>query len=326
LNRTRGEAILTTKLLALTAFGLFSLLFVGDCWGHKVEVQVLGFSEVPANRPVRLGLFALPIADPESKFENVQDVEIFDPGKPGDRRFLGRVEIVRAIQDKISSDEFTFRIPNQMILETKKNLIARFDIERELLSEVQKQCGECEVRLRDLKVPRLNMISEDLISWSLDASQTKLQGSFVIPLKAQFSSGTQNFLVTATASIFKSALVTRRMITAGERIGEADLEMKKVDVTFLKGSLLTNIEAKGQLAARYLVAGQTVLSGDIKREPAALRGQLMKVIAGNEDLEVTTQALAEEAGFVGDLIKLKNTETQKFISGKILEKGVVKLQ
>ncbi len=326
MSRPKEEAILKTQFLALTALGLVCLLFVGDCWGHKVEVQLLSYSEAPANQPVRLGHFAVPAADPEAKFENVQDVEVFSPRQAGERRFLGRIEVVRAIQEKVSSEDFTFKIPNQMIIDIKRNHLAKMDVERTLVSEIQKQCGECQIRLRDLKLPNLNLTDEEMTSWSLDTSQAKLLGSFVVPLKVQFPSGPQGFLVTATADIFKTGLVARRVIAAGERIAGGDLEKKTVDVTYLKGSLLKEDEIQGQLAARYLVAGQTLVSGDIRREPAALRGQLMKVIAGDEELEVTVQALAEENGFVGDMIKLKNIETQKLISGKILEKGVVRLQ
>jgi flagella basal body P-ring formation protein FlgA len=35
---------------------------------------------------------------------------------------------------------------------------------------------------------------------------------------------------------------------------------------------------------------------------------------------------AEDSGFVGDVVKLKNLENQKVLTGIVVEKGVVKLQ
>jgi flagella basal body P-ring formation protein FlgA len=234
--------------------------------------------------------------------------------------------MARALQERVSADDFTFKIPNQMIFDPKRNLIPRMDVERAISAETQKQCGSCAVRLREVKLPDLNGTNEDFKSWSLDFSQANLIGNFLAPIRVQYPSGSQSYFVTGASEIFRRALVTRRTVNSGDRLNSEDIESKVINATYLKGSLLTEAEVNGHLVARALVLGQPLVSGDVKREPAASRGQLMKVIAGNEELEVTMQAVAEETGFVGDLIRLKNSETQKQISGKILEKGVVKLQ
>ncbi len=312
--------------IALLASALSLFLMAGDCEASKIEVQLLGYAEVPANAPVKMSYIAVPIEDDNNKFEAIEDLEIFSGRPAGDHRFLGRVEMARALQQTLGSNEFTFKIPNQMIIETKKNHIAHSDLQKALNLEIQKQCLGCEVKIRDLRLPELKDATEDMLSWSIDASQTKLLGSFLVPIKVRFASGEKSYFISGTMDAFKPGFVTRRAIPAGERLSESDLELKRVNVTYLKGSLLQADELKGQILAKYIVSGQPLLSGDIKREPAASRGQLMKVIAGDEALEISSQAIAEEPGYVGDFIKLKNTETQKLISGKIIDKGLVRLQ
>ena len=317
---------LENKLWALLVLALFCFTFVGECWAHRVEVQILGYAEVPANQSVKMGLIAQPGVDETSKFESIENLEVLPARPAGDRRFLGRVEMARALQEALGGSDFSFKIPNQMIIESRANFISRFDLNKALKFEALKQCPDCELKIRDVRIPELKDLGGDLLSWSIDASQTKLLGSFLVPIRVQTGSGEKNFFASGTIDAFKQGYVTRKAIPAGERLTESDLEMKIVNVTYLKGSLLQAQDLKGQLLAKYVVAGQPLLSGDIKKEPAAVRGQLMKVIAGDETLEINTQAIAEEPGFVGDLIKLKNTETQKLISGKIIDKGLVKLQ
>lgn len=314
------------KTVSQVAITVFCSLVFAVAQASKVEVQLLSYAEVPANVPVKMSYIATPVSGETTKFETIEDLEIFDGRPAGDHRFLGRVEMARALQQALGSNEFTFKIPNQMIIETRKNFITRADLQKALNVEIQKQCPGCEVKTRDLRIPELKDATEEMLSWSIDASQTKLFGSFLVPIKVRFSSGEKSYFASGTTDVFKEGFVTRRALPAGERLSENDLEKKMVNVTFLKGSLLQADELKGQLLAKYIVSGQPLLSGDIKREPAANRGQLMKVIAGDDTLEVSSQAVAEEAGYIGDLIKLKNTETQKLISGKIVDKGLVRLQ
>jgi flagella basal body P-ring formation protein FlgA len=68
------------------------------------------------------------------------------------------------------------------------------------------------------------------------------------------------------------------------------------------------------------------LLSDLKREPAAHRGQVVRALVGDQDFEISINASAEENGFIGDLIKVKNLETQKMMSGIVIDKGVVKVQ
>lgn len=102
--------------------------------------------------------------------------------------------------------------------------------------------------------------------------------------------------------------------------------MSMTDVTFAKDGSLRMEDIQGQMAARSLPVGSTVWASDLKREPAAKKGQIVKALLGDDSFEISVNMMAEDSGFVGDLIKVKNLETQKVLSGLVTEKGVVKLQ
>jgi flagella basal body P-ring formation protein FlgA len=120
--------------------------------------------------------------------------------------------------------------------------------------------------------------------------------------------------------------VTTRQLNPGEKITSRDFRMEEVDVTFAKDGVPKSSEVEGQLASRILSVNQPIFKSDYKKELAVTRGQLIRAISGNETFEVTSQAIAEEQGYVGDLIRIKNSESQKMLSGQIVEKGVVKVQ
>lgn len=313
------------KFLNLFLVGALSLL--GGFASAKTEIQVYSFSEVPAQQPIRLGLIAGPMKDGKTAFEKVENLEVLEGRSAGDRLYLSRTEIARILQEKMADDhDFTFRIPNQLVVESRNNFIPAVDVNAKLLELIRKTCESCLVKIKDLKVPEIKT-TEVMTAWSIDGAQVALRGAVLLPLQVQFKNGSQKiFWAPVHISLERQGLVARRSLKMGDRLAAEDYELKPVDITYQKESLASETEAQSQILAHYVSAGQALVAGDLKREPAAVRGQLIRVLAGGEELEVSIQAVAEEAGSIGDLIKLKIPESQKLISGKIIEKGVVRLQ
>lgn len=309
------------KLTLLITF--FSLLASAS---EKLEVYVYPYSEVPANEAVRLGLIAGPDASGFEQFAEIENIEILQPRKAGEKSFVSQKEMANALKEAVSSSRYTFRIPNQIIVESKENLIPQLYLARKIIRAAQDQCAGCVVKIRDMRVPEIPR-GRQMKSWDLDFTGLRVAGSNLIPLVAKMENGQDLRLFVQTQTHLEKLLpVSKRTLAIGERLSEQDVELKYVNVTFEKQSLLEKTDIVGKLVGKYLAVGQPFHAMDIKREPAAARGQIVRVLAGDENFEVSIQAQAEEPGFVGDIIKIKNTDSQKFMSGQLIEKGVVKLQ
>ena len=87
----------------------------------RTEIDIQPFSEVPSGQAVKLGWIASPTVDGPSNFEKIEDLEILEAANSGERQFLGRVELARILRDKLElADEFSFKIPNQIVIQSKK--------------------------------------------------------------------------------------------------------------------------------------------------------------------------------------------------------------
>ena len=217
------------------------------------------------------------------------------------------------------------KIPKFIYVEKSVALVSNEVVTRQITEEVLKNCEACQVQVLDLKIPKVNAVDEQL-QWSLRFDNFKARGPFQIPLVIENSVTQSTYWVTGKLVVQKQLPVARRNLNYGERIQNADIEMKWVDVSFQKSGFASQNEVLGATVGRTLTAGQAVFQGDLKREPAVQRGQIVRVVSGNEAFEVSMTAQAENAGFVGDLVRLKNLETQKFMSGVIVEKGLVKVE
>lgn len=212
-----------------------------------------------------------------------------------------------------------FKVPSQVQVSFAATPVSRQEVERKVHNILKARCNECEYQISIQSTPR-----PASKMWDLDFTQLSAKGGFLLPLR----DGDQRQIkwISGTIRVSKLTPVTTRLILQGERVQADDLRMSMTDVTFAKDGSLRMEDIQGQMAARSLPVGSTVWASDLKREPAAKKGQIVKALLGDDSFEISVNMMAEDSGFVGDLIKVKNLETQKVLSGLVTEKGVVKLQ
>lgn len=211
-----------------------------------------------------------------------------------------------------------FKIPSEVKVTFSGAPISRQAVERQLLNVLKTRCADCEFRisLQNIPVPNTK-------NWQLDTGDVTLKHSLLIPVQ---EGGNNNKWISATIRFSKLTPVASRMILQGERLQANDMHLEMTDITYAKDGALRLEDIQGQAAARTLNVGTAIFSSDLRREPAAKRGQMVQAILGNGDFEIFSNMLAEENGNIGDTIKVKNTDSQKVLSGVVTDKGVVKLQ
>ncbi|KHD89687.1 MAG: flagellar basal body P-ring biosynthesis protein FlgA [Bdellovibrio sp. ArHS] len=212
-----------------------------------------------------------------------------------------------------------YKIPSEVKVAFAATPISREEIQRKVLNHLQVRCNECEYKVSIQSTP-----APAQKQWDLDFTQLTGKGGFLLPLR----DGDQRQLkwISGTIRVSQLTPVASRLILQGERVQQEDVHMVMTDVTFAKDNALRLADIQGQLAARSLPVGTAIWSTDLKREPAAKKGQIVKALLGDEGFEISVNMQAEDNGFVGDLIKVKNLDNQKVLSGVVIEKGVVKLQ
>ena len=232
---------------------------------------------------------------------------------------LGKMRAALNSQESLRRMNPQFKVPSQVKVSFASTPISKQEIERKIHNVLKARCNECEYQVSVQSTPRP---ASKL--WDLDYTQLSAKGGFLLPLR----DGDQRQIkwISGTIRVSRLTPVTTRLILQGERVQAEDLRMSMTEVTFAKDGSLRMEDIQGQLAARSLPVGSTVWASDLKREPAAKKGQVVKALLGDDSFEISVNMMAEDSGFVGDIIKVKNLETQKVLSGLVTEKGVVKLQ
>src|SRR5690606_13249839 len=99
-----------------------------------------------------------------------------------------------------------------------------------------------------------------------------------------------------------------------------------VDVTFSKDQLASREDIAFMTPRRFIGVRQALMKSDLRKSFAVQRGQTVRVTSGGEMFEVTTRMKAEESGAVGDSIRVKNLETKKVLSARVISQGAVRIE
>ncbi|MGE5086664.1 MAG: flagellar basal body P-ring formation chaperone FlgA [Bacillota bacterium] len=304
---------------------VFALILSVQAWARP-EISIPSSVEVSQRPVLRLGDIAVVKGGNEALLAQMDALVLRDDARElllsqhfESKEILAKLREAMDQNEDFKSLNPVFKVPSVVKVSFASAPISKQEVQRKITNYLTARCADCEYSISIQSVP-----DPANRQWSLDLTQLSAKGGFLVPVR----DGENNQLkwISGTIRVSRLTPVTTKMISQGERINAQDLQMSMMDVTFAKDSPLRIEDAQGQLATRTLPVGTPVWASDLKREPAAKRGQIVKAVIGDDSFEITVNMQAEDNGFVGDLIKVKNLETQKILSGQVTDKGVVKLQ
>ncbi len=120
--------------------------------------------------------------------------------------------------------------------------------------------------------------------------------------------------------------VLLRDVRAGEVIAADMIELRRVPIDAgLTASALDSTQVLGTAAARPLQAGKMLLSSDLVRPLVVKQGDLVILVVESGAIRVRTSATAEQAGAVGDRIRVIVQESGREISALVVSRETVRI-
>jgi flagella basal body P-ring formation protein FlgA len=123
-----------------------------------------------------------------------------------------------------------------------------------------------------------------------------------------------------------TAVVPTRTIYPGEEIGAGSVE--EVDVTNpnLSGEYARqSSEVLGMVAKRTLLPGRTIPPSALREAFAVTRGQTVRLTFSIGTMTISAQGTPLDNAAVGDIIKVRNTDSGVTVSGTVMADKTVKV-
>lgn len=213
-----------------------------------------------------------------------------------------------------------FVLPNDLKILKSTGAVSRMEVERKIKNKINADCGACEVQVLISNVPQ-NIESD----WAMDLNIDLSKKNVMIPVYSTRNTNSKGWIV-AEIKRYKSVPVLNQSVKVGDVLTEEMLTVEKREMMDVRNTYQAMSSLVGMQAVRFLNAGQVVQFSDVKKEQLVKKGQMVKAIVGNNAFEVAITAEVQEGGAVGDVVKVKNLDSQKVFAAKIIERGVVRIE
>ena len=261
--------------------------------------------------------------------ETVQALQLIKLGKApklGGKIVLTAQKLAMAIRVHKELRGYNFQIPHRITIVNNGYAANAVTIRRKLLAAWQPLCDDCKLVIKNLQMPVIaTRYAND--KWILDQPDAVPRGHFAQKL-IFMTAGREPVIywVNGELEIRKRVPVLTRSIYGGMRLTANDFKFEWRDVTYATDSSPNAKQMLGHQIAAMMTAGQIIWRSSLVREKAVQYGQIVRVTSGAGLWQVSLLAKAEQAGFVGDLVNVRNTETKKVFSARVVGPGLVELQ
>lgn len=268
----------------------------------------------------------------EKLIEALRSVRLADAPAGGESRTFTSLGIGEAFASRAHGIEKALGVsialdcPSRVVVSRKSFKFQKANVEEVLRSQFASACADCEIEISNLALPAVPKTIPSHAPWKVRTRGEIPKGSFSVPVEIGEEGATRSFWITGSIAVFKQAPVATRAIGAGERIQPEDFIVQKKDVTFATDSIATPPDLGASIAGRSIAAGSVIWRGSLRREAAIKFGDVVKVVAGTEEWQVSIEGVAQSAASVGDPVKVKIPRTQKVISGLVKDKGWVEVR
>lgn len=307
---------------------------------ESLKASVLSSSgQIKIHKEIRVQSKSVLTLEDCAEFVNIDDrilddlkkIEILKAPKIGNTKTYSSSYLAKLIKDKtkkiLIGDEVEFFIPNEVTLDNRAIKFNRENIEASLIEAMKSQCPKCEFEIVSLQVPILNQLKETPHHWNIKLNSGIPKGSFSIPIEITLDDLSRRlFWISGQLRVYKNVYVAKRNLNISENLQEEDLKIEKREITFINDFAAQQEDIRSVQVNRPIAAGQIIDMSSLRKSSAAHFGDTVKVTAGSEDWQISTEGLIQQNAFIGDTVKVKILRTQKLISGTLVNKSLVEVR
>jgi len=247
----------------------------------------------------------------------------------GERQSIHDVTITPLLRPLIQKERLRFKesihlvVPKVISVTTSRGDINVEFVRDELMQAWKSLCVGCQLEVTGLSVPRLTQVRD----WSLNLKSDLPRGGFSLPVNVIKEDGSSSVgWVSGTLKIKRKVPVATRILAMNERVSIKDFNWEYRDTSYAIDGIPTAEDLAGRKLRQGLRVSDILWKSMLERERAVRRGDMVQIRSASGAWEVTMNAVAQEDGFVGDVINLKNAKSNAVLMGQVTGQGEVDLR
>lgn len=124
--------------------------------------------------------------------------------------------------------------------------------------------------------------------------------------------------------LYQNVVVAARPLAAREQLGADAVRYERLDIGRLAPGFLTDLnKAEGLVVRSAMQPGMVVTSYMLQKPVVIKHGSTVSIVARAGSLEVSTVGIAMQDGVLGQIIRVQNANSRKFMSAKVVDEANV---
>lgn len=117
--------------------------------------------------------------------------------------------------------------------------------------------------------------------------------------------------------VWQKVLVTPKKIKSRTLVQETDFVLKKRNIAGLKAKPLTHLPETHWLS-KSLNKNQILTQDQLTQTPQVIKGEAVQIKVSTHGISITAKAIAQNDGYTGQIIQMKNPDTNKYFAARII--------
>ena len=165
------------------------------------------------------------------------------------------------------------------------------------------------------------------LSWDIVPSSPQIIGSsrFSIILKVD-NKVRKNFSVKGETKAVTSVATASRKLKYGDIITPDMVTIADRDISTLQSYSRSASELIGSVVKRNIQEGSVIGPEDVELPPVIEKGELVRIVVSHGGLLLTAAGIAKSDGHLDEVIRVKNTDSNKLIYCRVQAPGLVEVR
>lgn len=296
---------------------------------HSPAITVtVAASSVLENEVVLLGDIAR-VDAPEMLKEAIDGIEISPSPKPDKIKSISRRRIVSSVnRQRFLPEDITIQSPEQVYVKRAAQLITESDVREYILSIIAKRFKDKEYKLLSLNVRGITPYPLGDVMFRMDSDEMVDPNGRISTAVYVYVDGRKEdrLNVLGKMEVYERVLCAIRPIGKGESVRPEDVVLKKKNIFDLHDTALTDLNELHRMAARILIKeGEYLISDMFEPVPLVKKGDIVRLLTRNGNLQILTTGISKEDGFADKLIRAENLSSGKPVKGIVRGKSTVEV-
>ncbi|HEB49715.1 MAG TPA: flagellar basal body P-ring formation protein FlgA [Desulfobulbus sp.] len=312
----------TLLLLLITAF-----LQVPRCAG-AVEVIFHETATVTGRSVTLADVADVSPAGPQAR--RLAGLEVALAPAPGTDRELQAVSIIARVRNNEAAAGVAWK-GSQKILVHREGI--RIDRERikeiiaDFLARNVDRLPRAEYRFTSIQAPSEIILPTGRLDWSVTPSDPGILGSSSFSIVFRVDGRTvKNCTVRGHLEALAPVVTARVTLKKGVIILPDQVTMSRRDIAALKDPVLAPDQVIGLQARRTIARGRAIERRYLEQPPVIRKGELVKIFAIKGPMRISTTGIATRDGRTGDVIRVKNISSSKYVYCRVDAPGIVSVE